>query len=85
MQRNAHRERSRGTWRGRDGGHENNQLNVARSVTETHTGDVETFKSGDFGFPGSVWVDKVVFSRAPLRHGAHRHRKQYRSSGHAAG
>jgi L-asparaginase len=26
-----------------------------------------TFKSGDFGFLGEVWDDKVVFSRAPLR------------------
>jgi len=45
----------------------NNQINAARSVTKTHTGDVETFKSGDFGFLGEVWEDKVVFSRAPLR------------------
>lgn len=41
--------------------------NAARSVTKTHTGNVETFKSGDFGFLGEVWDDKVVFSRAPLR------------------
>ena len=45
----------------------NNQINAARSVTKTHTGDVETFKSGDFGFLGEVWDDKVLFSRAPLR------------------
>ncbi|AIY40940.1 L-asparaginase [Collimonas arenae] len=45
----------------------NNQINAARSVTKTHTGDVETFKSGDFGFLGEVWDDKVVFSRTPLR------------------
>src|SRR5450830_1592909 len=45
----------------------NNQIHAARSVTKTHTGDVETFKSGDFGFLGEVWEDKVVFSRAPLR------------------
>jgi len=45
----------------------NNQINAARSVTKTHTGDVETFKSGDFGLLGSVWDDKVLFSRAPLR------------------
>ena len=45
----------------------NNQINAARAVTKTHTGNVETFKSGDFGFLGEVWDDKVVFSRVPLR------------------
>jgi L-asparaginase len=45
----------------------NNQINAARSVTKTHTGDVETFKSGDFGVLGAVWDDKVLFSRQPLR------------------
>ncbi|RON52738.1 L-asparaginase [Pseudomonas frederiksbergensis] len=45
----------------------NNQINAARSVTKTHTGDVETFKSGDFGFLGEVWEDKVIFTNAPLR------------------
>lgn len=45
----------------------NNQINAARSVTKTHTGDVETFKSGDFGFLGHVWDDRVVFSRVPLQ------------------
>jgi L-asparaginase len=44
----------------------NNQINAARSVTKTHTGNVETFKPGDFGFLGEVWDDKIVFSRAPL-------------------
>lgn len=45
----------------------NNQINAARTATKTHTADVETFKSGDFGFLGEVWDDKVQFSRAPLR------------------
>ncbi|WP_158774861.1 asparaginase [Cobetia sp. L2A1] len=45
----------------------NSQINAARSVTKTHTGNVDTFKSGDFGFLGEVWDDKVVFSRTPLR------------------
>lgn len=45
----------------------NNQINAARAATKTHTADVETFKSGDFGFLGEVWEDKVQFSRAPLR------------------
>jgi L-asparaginase len=45
----------------------NNQINAARDVTKTHTGNVETFKSGDFGFIGEVWPDRVVYSRAPQR------------------
>jgi L-asparaginase len=45
----------------------NNQINAARSVTKTHTGDVETFKSGDFGLLGAIWDDKVLFSRRALR------------------
>jgi L-asparaginase len=45
----------------------NNQINAARHVTKTHTGNVETFKSGDFGFLGEVWEDQVIFSNSPLR------------------
>jgi L-asparaginase len=45
----------------------NNQINAARDATKTHTSDVESFKSGDFGFLGSVDDDKVVFSRSPTR------------------
>lgn len=45
----------------------NNQINAAREVTKTHTSDVETFKSGDFGFLGNVDIDRVLFYRAPLR------------------
>ncbi len=45
----------------------NNQINAARDVTKTHTSDVETFKSGDFGFLGTVDHDRVVFCRSPLR------------------
>ncbi|MBO1016824.1 asparaginase [Achromobacter sp. SD115] len=45
----------------------NNQINAARTATKTHTADVETFKSGDFGFLGEVWSDRVQFSRTPLR------------------
>jgi len=45
----------------------NNQINAARDVTKSHTSDVEAFKSGDFGFLGTVDDDRVVFSRAPLR------------------
>ena len=42
----------------------NGQINAAREATKTHTSDVETFKSGDFGFLGVVDQDRVVFSRA---------------------
>ena len=45
----------------------NNQISAAREVTKTHTSDVETFKSGDFGFLGNADYDRVVFYRAPLR------------------
>ena len=45
----------------------NNQINAAREVTKTHTSDVETFKSGDFGFLGNADDDRVIFYRAPLR------------------
>jgi L-asparaginase len=45
----------------------NNQINAAREVVKTHTSDVETFKSGDFGFLGSADYDKVVFYRSPNR------------------
>ncbi|ARK62130.1 asparaginase [Burkholderia pseudomallei] len=45
----------------------NNQINAAREVTKTHTADVETFKSGDFGFLGTVDEDRVVFARSALR------------------
>jgi L-asparaginase len=45
----------------------NGQINAAREVTKTHTSDVETFKSGDFGFLGTVDHDRVIFYREPLR------------------
>lgn len=45
----------------------NSQINAAREVTKTHTADVESFKSGDFGFLGTVDEDRVVFARAALR------------------
>ena len=44
-----------------------NLLNAAREATKTHTSDVETFKSGDFGFLGNADNDRVIFYRAPLR------------------
>ena len=45
----------------------NNQINAAREVTKTHTSDVETFKSGDYGFLGIADVDRIIFYRSPLR------------------
>lgn len=45
----------------------NNQINTAREATKTHTSDVETFKSGDFGFLGYADVDRIVFYRTPTR------------------
>jgi L-asparaginase len=45
----------------------NNHINAARDATKTQTSDVETFKSGDFGFLGIVDLDRVVFARNPMR------------------
>src|SRR5450830_385580 len=45
----------------------NGQINAAREVMKTHTSDVETFKSGDFGFLGNVDEDRIVFYRSPTR------------------
>jgi L-asparaginase len=45
----------------------NNQINAARYVTKTHTGNVETFNSGDFGFIGEVYPDRVTYASAPMR------------------
>jgi len=45
----------------------NNQINAARYVTKTHTANVETFRSGEFGFLGEVYPDRVSFASAPAR------------------
>jgi len=45
----------------------NNQINAAREASKTHTADVETFKSGDFGLLGVIDEDRVVFSRKCTR------------------
>jgi L-asparaginase len=45
----------------------NGQINAAREATKTHTSDVESFKSGGFGFLGVVDHDRVVFTRSPMR------------------
>lgn len=45
----------------------NNQINAAKYVTKTHTANVETFKSGEFGFIGEVYPDKVVYRTSAIR------------------
>ena len=45
----------------------NNQINAARYVTKTHTANVETFRSGEYGFLGEVYPDRVNFASAPAR------------------
>ncbi|MGV3654825.1 MAG: asparaginase [Noviherbaspirillum sp.] len=45
----------------------NDRINAARYVTKTHTGNVETFRSGDFGFLGEVYPDRVLYAGTPLR------------------
>lgn len=45
----------------------NNQINAARYVTKTHTANVETFQSGNYGFIGEVYPDRVIIDRTPLR------------------
>jgi L-asparaginase len=45
----------------------NNEITAAREVIKTHTSNVETFKSLEFGVLGVADFDRVVFYRAPLR------------------
>lgn len=45
----------------------NHYINAARPVTKTHTSNVQTFKSGDYGYIGYVDKDKVIFYHEPLR------------------
>ena len=45
----------------------NGQINAARDVTKTHTSQVETFRSLEFGELGIVDAETVRFYRAPLR------------------
>lgn len=45
----------------------NNHINAAREVTKSHTVDVETFQSGEWGYLGSIVNTQVRFHRAPLR------------------
>src|SRR5260370_6694053 len=45
----------------------NGQINAARDVTKTHTSQVETFRSLEFGEMGIADSETVRFYRAPLR------------------
>ncbi|KAB2846880.1 MAG: asparaginase [Melioribacteraceae bacterium] len=45
----------------------NGEINAASEVTKTHTEDIETFHSLDFGALGFVDRDKVIFNRAPRK------------------
>ncbi len=45
----------------------NQHINTARDVAKTHTFDVETFNSGEWGYIGNVTIDRVNFHRQPLR------------------
>jgi len=45
----------------------NGEINAASEVTKTHTEDVETFHSLDFGALGFVDRGKVIFNRLPRK------------------
>lgn len=45
----------------------NDHINAAREATKTHTTDVETFQSGEWGLLGKVVNDRVTFHRTPTR------------------
>jgi L-asparaginase len=45
----------------------NGEINAASEVTKTHTEDVETFRSLDFGSLGFVDRGKVVYNRLPRK------------------
>lgn len=45
----------------------NNHINAARDVSKTHTFNVDTFNSGDWGHLGTVNHGRVDFQRSPLK------------------
>jgi len=45
----------------------NGEINAASEVTKTHTEDMETFQSMDFGSIGFVENDRVIFNRLPKK------------------
>ncbi len=45
----------------------NGEINAASEVTKTHTEDIETFRSLDFGALGFVEKGRVIFNRLPKK------------------
>jgi L-asparaginase len=45
----------------------NDHINAAREATKSHTLDVETFQSGEWGFLGAITRQQVRFHRSPRR------------------
>ncbi len=45
----------------------NGEINAASEVTKTHTEDIETFRSMDFGSLGFVENGRVIFNRLPTK------------------
>lgn len=45
----------------------NGEINAASEVTKTHTEDIETFHSLDFGALGFVDRDRIIFNRQPRK------------------
>ena len=45
----------------------NHYINAARPVEKKHTSNVETFRSGDYGYLGYIDADRVVFFHEPRR------------------
>lgn len=45
----------------------NQHINAAREVTKTHTFDVQTFHSGEWGYLGNASADRIIFHRTPTR------------------
>jgi L-asparaginase len=45
----------------------NGEINAASEVTKTHTEDIETFRSMDFGSLGFVEKGRVIFNRLPKK------------------
>ena len=45
----------------------NDHINAAREATKSHTLDVETFQSGEWGFLGAIVRQKVTFHRRSCR------------------
>lgn len=45
----------------------NGKINAARDVRKTHTLNIQTFTSGDYGYLGEIDPDRVIFYRESLR------------------